>query len=84
MRELLARYLEKFGIRCITVADGKAMRQQLATTQIDIILLDLMLPDEDGLSLLRGLRNSKDSQIPVLMLTARGESADRIIGLELG
>ncbi|MEB0030245.1 response regulator transcription factor [Undibacterium sp. RTI2.1] len=84
IRELLARYLEKFGIRCITVADGKAMRQQLATTQIDIILLDLMLPDEDGLSLLRGLRNSKDSQIPVLMLTARGESADRIIGLELG
>ncbi|MET3117351.1 two-component system OmpR family response regulator [Undibacterium sp. GrIS 1.8] len=84
IRELLARYLEKFGIRCITVADGKAMRQQLAATQIDIILLDLMLPDEDGLSLLRGLRNSKDSQIPVLMLTARGESADRIIGLELG
>lgn len=84
IRELLARYLEKFGIRCNTVADGQAMREQLAMARVDIILLDLMLPGEDGLSLLRTLRSGEDSQIPVLMLTARGEFTDRIIGLELG
>lgn len=83
--ELLGRYLEKFGIACLAVTDGKAMRQQLATDSFDLILLDLMLPDEDGLSLLRSLRGDpKTSHIPILMLTARGEFTDKIIGLELG
>lgn len=83
--ELLVRYLKKFDINCIAVTDGNAMRQQLGITQVDIILLDLMLPGEDGLSLLRSLRNSPaTSALPILMLTARGEFSDKIIGLEMG
>lgn len=83
--ELLVRYLKKFGINCIAVTDGDAMRQQMRTTQVDIILLDLMLPGEDGLSLLRSLRsNPASSDLPILMLTARGEFSDKIIGLEMG
>jgi two-component system OmpR family response regulator len=83
--ELLGRYLEKFGITCLAVSDGKAMRQQLAIQAPDVILLDLMLPGEDGLSLLRFLRTAAEfSRIPVVMLTARGEFSDRIIGLESG
>ncbi len=83
--ELLVRYLKKFDIDCIAVTDGDAMRQQLLMAQVDIILLDLMLPGEDGLSLLRGLRsNPASSELPILMLTARGEFADKIIGLEMG
>jgi two-component system OmpR family response regulator len=82
---LLVRYLKKFNITCLAVTDGMAMRQHLAVTQVDIILLDLMLPGEDGLSLLRGLRSSMASKyIPILMLTARGEFADKITGLEMG
>jgi two-component system OmpR family response regulator len=83
--ELLGRYLEKFGIDCLAVTDGKAMHRQLAAASFDLILLDLMLPGEDGLSLLRTLRSdAKTSHIPILMLTARGEFTDKIIGLELG
>ena len=83
--ELLVRYLKKFDINCIAVTDGNAMRQQLGITQVDIILLDLMLPGEDGLSLLRSLRSSPaTSALPILMLTARGEFSDKIIGLEMG
>lgn len=83
--ELLGRYLKKFGICCLAVSDGKAMRRQLAIQVPDVILLDLMLPGEDGLSLLRFLRASAQfSPIPVLMLSARGEFTDRIIGLESG
>ncbi len=83
--DLLVRYLKKFNISCLAVTDGKAMRQHLAVAHVDIILLDLMLPDEDGLSLLRALRgNVTNSHIPILMLTARGELADKITGLEMG
>lgn len=83
--ELLARYLEKFGIACLAVTDGKAMRQQLASSSFDLILLDLMLPGEDGLSLLSSLRHDpKTHHIPILMLTARGECSDKVTGLELG
>lgn len=83
--ELLGRYLEKFGIDCLAVNDGKAMHRQLGAASFDLILLDLMLPGEDGLSLLRTLRSDpKTSHLPILMLTARGEFTDKVTGLELG
>ena len=82
LRELLSGYLAGFGMQVIAVGDGKAMRRVLAAEAIDMVVLDLMLPGEDGLSLCRGLR--AESPLPVLMLTARGEAADRVLGLELG
>ena len=65
-----------------TAADGGAMRNVLAESRIDLILLDLMLPGEDGLTLCRGLRAG--SNIPIIMLTAKGDEVDRVIGLEMG
>jgi len=82
IRGLLAQYLEKHDFRTSAVADGKEMRRVLERSHIDLLVLDLMLPGEDGLSLCRELRNR--SQLPIIMLTARGEDVDRIIGLELG
>ncbi|MDB6060668.1 MAG: DNA-binding response regulator [Verrucomicrobiaceae bacterium] len=82
IRELLSAYLIGFGIQADGVSDGSAMRDELAAQHYDIIILDLMLPGEDGLTLCRELRAS--SAIPIIMLTARGESADRVVGLELG
>ena len=82
IRQLLSRYLEKNGLRAFAVADGRAMWRALAETNFDLIVLDLMLPGDDGLTLCRTLRVKSD--IPVIMLTARGEETDRIIGLEMG
>lgn len=82
IRELLCGYLARFNIEARGVADGQQMRQALAEEAFDVVVLDLMLPGEDGLSLCRYLRSESD--IPILMLTARCEPADRIIGLELG
>ncbi len=82
IRSLLAQYLEKHDFRTTAVADGKEMRRTLERSHVDLVVLDLMLPGEDGLSLCRELRTR--SQVPVIMLTARGEDVDRIIGLELG
>jgi two-component system OmpR family response regulator len=82
IRDLLKRFLTKHGYRITTVQDGKEMRRALADRQIDLIVLDLMLPGEDGLLLCRDLRAK--SQIPVIMLTMMGEEADRILGLEMG
>lgn len=82
LRELLAEYLQKQGYRVTAVADGKAMRAAINVTLPDLIVLDVMLPGEDGLSLCRDLRAR--SQIPIIMLTARGEETDRVVGLELG
>ncbi len=82
IRSLLAQYLEKHDFRTTAVADGKEMRRTLERSHVDLVVLDLMLPGEDGLSLCRELRTR--SQVPVVMLTARGEDVDRIIGLELG
>ncbi|MBV9621626.1 MAG: response regulator, partial [Gammaproteobacteria bacterium] len=82
IRTLLAQYLEKHAFRTTAVPDGREMRRVLERTHVDLIVLDLMLPGEDGLSLCRELRTR--SQVPILMLTARGEDVDRIIGLELG
>jgi two-component system OmpR family response regulator len=81
-RSLLRAYLEKQGYRITTAADGKALREALGRTRPDLIVLDLMLPGEDGLQLCRDLRMR--SNVPVIMLTARGEETDRIVGLEMG
>src|SRR5512141_1404771 len=83
IRNLLSKYLTKNGLRVTAVADGRAMWQALDAGRIDLIVLDLMLPGEDGLTLCRTLR-AKSSDIPVIMLTARGEETDRIVGLEMG
>jgi two-component system, OmpR family, response regulator len=82
IRSLLREYLEKSGYRVKAVADGRGMRAALKSGQPDIVILDLMLPGEDGLALCRELR--AQTNIPILMLTARGEEADRIVGLEMG
>ncbi len=82
IRRLLEEYLTQSGYRVTTVGDGRAMRRALDEYRIDLVVLDLMLPGEDGLSLCRGLR--VQSNMPVLMLTARGSEIDRIVGLEMG
>ncbi len=84
IRELLASYLEKNGMRASLAANGRQMRTLLEQGSVDLIVLDLMLPGEDGLTLCRELRSGKWRTIPVLMLTARNEETDRIIGLEMG
>lgn len=84
IRELLASYLEKNGMRTSLAANGRQMRTVLEQGSVDLIVLDLMLPGEDGLTLCRELRAGKWRTIPVLMLTARSEETDRIIGLEMG
>jgi two-component system, OmpR family, response regulator len=84
LRELLAEYLQKNQYKVVTAADGREMRAALARGGVDLIVLDLMLPGEDGLTLCRDLRAREHSAIPILMLTARNEEADRIVGLEMG
>ena len=83
IRELLAAYLEKNGMRVSLAANGRQMRAVLEQGEPDLIVLDLMMPGEDGLVLCRELRASKFRAVPVLMLTARSEEADRIVGLEM-
>jgi two-component system OmpR family response regulator len=82
IRDLVSRALQKEGFRVSTAADGKAMRKTLADSRIDLVLLDLMLPGESGLALCRDLRAT--SRLPIIMVTAKGEEVDRVIGLELG
>ncbi len=84
IRELLTKYLEKNGFKVTAVADGKQLRVALAVASIDLIVLDLMLPGEDGLTLCRDLRANGAKPVPILMLTARGDETDRIVGLEMG
>ncbi|HZW20810.1 response regulator [Noviherbaspirillum sp.] len=84
IRELLAAYLEKNGLQASLAANGREMRAALERSTPDLIVLDLMLPGEDGLTLCRELRASKYRTLPVVMLTARDEEADRILGLEMG
>jgi two-component system, OmpR family, response regulator len=78
IRMLVGDYLKKHGYRVSLAADGRQMREILAGSGIDLIVLDLMLPGEDGLSLCRDLRARSD--LPVLMLTARTEPIDRVLG----
>ncbi|MDB5774421.1 MAG: DNA-binding response regulator [Herbaspirillum sp.] len=82
IRTLLAEYLDANGFRTLVASNGAEMHQTLAQSKIDLIVLDLTLPGEDGLTLCRNLR--AQSNIPVVMLTARGEALDRILGLEMG
>jgi two-component system, OmpR family, response regulator len=82
IRTLLAAYLEKNGLRVSVARDGKEMRRVLAREHMDLIVLDVMMPGDDGLKLCRELR--ANSQVPIIMLTARAEDIDRILGLELG
>jgi two-component system OmpR family response regulator len=81
-RSLLQEYLQKQGYRVTPAADGKALRRALEIGRPDLVVLDVMLPGEDGLELCRDLRTR--SNLPVIMLTARGEETDRIVGLEMG
>jgi len=82
IRNLLREYLQKNGYRVSVAADGRAMWTALEHSAPDILVLDLMLPGDDGLTLCRNLRAR--SSLPVIMLTARGEETDRIVGLEMG
>jgi len=82
IRELLCNYLARYGIAAEGAGDGIAMRSCLQSQTFDIVILDLMLPGEDGLSLCKWLRSV--SRVPVIMLTARGEPMDRVVGLEIG
>lgn len=83
LRELLMRYLNEQGFAAQTANDGPGMEAMLAANNFDLIVLDLMLPGEDGLAICRRLRGSGNST-PVIMLTARGDEVDRIVGLEMG
>tara|TARA_B110000438_G_C15748422_1_gene621800 strand:- start:361 stop:1110 length:750 start_codon:yes stop_codon:yes gene_type:complete len=82
IRDLLSRFLTKHEYRVTTARDGREMKKALGDWEIDLIVLDLMMPGEDGLTLCRKVRAT--SNMPVIMLTAMGEDVDRIIGLEVG
>ena len=82
VRVLLTRYLEMEGFEVDQVSDGGGALAAIASTKPDLVLLDLMLPAQDGLDILTRLR--RDSDVPVILLTARGSEADRILGLKLG
>jgi two-component system OmpR family response regulator len=84
IRELLATYLGKNGLRASTAANGREMNAVLAMHSIDLVVLDIILPGTDGLSLCRDLHAGTWKALPVLMLTARGDETDRIVGLEMG
>jgi DNA-binding response OmpR family regulator len=82
VREVVVKYLKREGFRTLEAADGERARELLEREQPDLVVLDLMLPRKDGLAVCRWIRSR--SEVPVIMLTARGEEADRIVGLELG
>src|ERR1700712_1328177 len=81
-RTLIAKYLRTNSCNVTTAADGREMEKAMADHRVDLLILDVMLPGEDGLSLCRRVR--AESQLPIIMLTARGEDVDRILGLEMG
>jgi DNA-binding response OmpR family regulator len=82
IREIVVSYLERDGFKTLEAADGNRARELLETDPPDLVVLDVMLPGTDGLELCRWIRSR--SRLPVIMLTARGEESDRIVGLELG
>jgi DNA-binding response OmpR family regulator len=82
VREVVVRYLERDGHTTLEAPDGNRARELLTTASPDLVVLDVMLPGTDGLELCRWIRAR--SELPVILLTARGEEADRIVGLELG
>jgi len=81
-RALIAKYLRSNACNVMTANDGREMARTMTDHRVDLVILDVMLPGEDGLSLCRRIR--AESQIPIIMLTARGEDVDRILGLEMG
>jgi len=83
IRDLLRRYLTQEGFQVLLAEDGKALTRVLLREPVDLIVLDLMMPGEDGLSVCRRLRGAND-RTPIIMLTAKGEDIDRIVGLEVG
>ena len=83
IRDLLRRYLTQEGFEVLLAEDGKALNRMMTREHIDLIVLDLMLPGEDGLSICRRLRAANDAT-PIIMLTAKVEDVDRIVGLEVG
>jgi DNA-binding response OmpR family regulator len=82
VRDVVVRYLERDGHRTLVAADGDRASELIENEQLDLVVLDVMLPGQDGLALCRSIRPR--SSLPVILLTARGEEADRIVGLELG
>jgi two-component system phosphate regulon response regulator OmpR len=83
IRDLLRRYLDQEGFDVTVAEDGKALARIMQREQVDMIVLDLMMPGEDGLSICRRLRGAGD-KTPIIMLTAKREDVDRIVGLEVG
>ncbi len=83
LRDLLRRYLTEQGFQVVTAESAPAMNKLWLRERYDLLVLDLMLPGEDGLSICRRLRGAGD-QTPIIMLTAKGEDVDRIVGLEMG
>jgi len=82
LRKLLREYLEDYGFQVLALADGSSVLETIRTETPDIAILDIMLPKKDGLEILKEIRT--DFSVPVIMLTAKGEDTDRIVGLELG
>lgn len=82
LRDLLTSYLSKEGFDVIAVADGIEMDEYLITNEVDLVILDLMLPGEDGLSI--GRRLHQQNKLPIIILSARSDEIDRIVGLEIG
>ena len=82
VRNLISEYLAENGYRVTPVANGREMEQVLLSDTVDIVLLDVKLPGEDGFSLARGIR--RNSNVPIIMLTGQGHEVDRVLGLELG
>jgi len=84
IRQMVGDYLRKNGLRVSLAADGREMKAALDTSDVDLVVLDVMMPGEDGLTLCRNLRAGKHRAVPVVLLTARDDETDRIIGLEMG
>ena len=82
IRTLLQRYLEGEGFRVTLAPDGTVMQEVIDQSRVDLVLLDLVLPGEDGLSLAKGIRQRSD--IPIIILTGKGDTIDRVVGLEMG
>ena len=82
LRKLLTEYLEGYGFNILTLADGSAVPETIRAKSPDMVILDIMLPKRNGLDVLKDIR--MEFTVPVIMLTAKGDDADRIVGLELG
>lgn len=83
IRELLRRFLQQEGFEVLLAEDGKALSRLLLRESVDLIVLDLMMPGEDGLTICKRMRGAHD-RTPIIMLTAKSEDVDRIVGLEVG